>query len=132
MGGIFLLLSILKLAVSLLSGYLFIKWFPVLEVRSVSDIIVELVLSPVSFFASSLAFLAGFLLNADLIKNEITLVMDLLRGEYSAELLIIPVHIAGLYLLSTTGLWQTLLFLCLALVYGMISVDFSGNSRRAS
>jgi hypothetical protein len=132
MGGIFLLLSIFKLAMSLLAGYLFIKWFPVIELVSISDIIVELVLSPVKFFASSIAFMAGFLINADLIKKEIAVIIDLFQGDYSAELLLLPLHIAGFFLLSTVGLWQTLLFLCLALIYGMISVDFSGNGRRAS
>ncbi|WP_421379298.1 hypothetical protein ACOJQI_15090 [Bacillus salacetis] len=127
-----MLLSIFKLAVSLITGYLFIKWCPVIELVSVSDIIVELVLDPVKFFASSIAFMAGFLINADLIKKEIAMIIDLFHGEYSAEIFLIPLHIGGFYLLSIAGLWQTLLFLCLALVYGMISVDFSGNSRRSS
>ncbi|WP_044022950.1 hypothetical protein [Bacillus sp. SG-1] len=126
-----MLVHILKVVLSVLSGYLFIKWFPVNELVSVSDLIVELVLSPVMFFASSIAFMAGFLISADLIKKETTMILELFHGGYSAEILFIPVHIVGFYVLSTISLWQTLLLLSLALVYGMISVDFSGISRRA-
>ena len=126
-----MLVHILKVILSVLSGYLFIKWFPVNELVSVSDLIVELVLSPVMFFASSIAFMAGFLISADLIKKETTMLLELFHGEYSAEILFIPLHIVGFYVLSTISLWQTVLLLSLALVYGMISVDFSGISRRA-
>ncbi|WP_456274201.1 hypothetical protein [Bacillus sp. AK031] len=123
---------ILKMVMSLISGYLFIKWCPVIELLSVSDIIVKLVLNPVKFFASSVAFMTGFLINADLIKKEIGLLIDLFQGRLSVELLVIPLHLMCFYLLSTIGIWQTLIFLCLALIYGMISVDFSGGNRRTT
>ncbi|MGM0845992.1 MAG: hypothetical protein ACQEUT_13535 [Bacillota bacterium] len=126
-----MLVYTLKIFMSLVTGYLFIKWCPVIELLSISDIIVELVLNPFMFFASSLAFMTCFLINADLIKKEILLLSNLIVGQYSVEVLVIPLHIAGIYFLSTIGLWQTLLFLCLGLIYGMISVDFS-ESRRTS
>ncbi|WP_409251207.1 hypothetical protein V1502_13735 [Bacillus sp. SCS-153A] len=126
-----MLLHSLKVILSFLSGYLFIKWCPVSELAGISDLIVELVLNPVAFFASSIAFMAGFLLSADLIKKETTMLVQIFYGEYSAELIMFPVHIGGFYVLSTISLWLTMLLLSLALVYGMISVDFSGISRRA-
>ncbi|TYS18967.1 hypothetical protein FZC78_05590 [Rossellomorea vietnamensis] len=125
-----MLVYLLKIFMSLITGYLFIMWCPVIELLSFSDIIVKLVLNPIQFFASSIAFMAGVLVNADLIKKEFLLLAHFFQGEYSFEVLAIPLHIAGLCFLSTIGIWQTLLFLCLALFYGMISVDFS-KSRRA-
>jgi hypothetical protein len=132
MGGIFLFLHILKMAMALVSGYLFIKWCPIIELLSVSDIIVTLVLNPVKFFASSIAFMTGFLINADLMKKEIGLLIDLFQGRVSVELFSIPLHLLCFYYLSTIGIWQTLIFLCLALIYGMISVDFSRENRRTT
>jgi hypothetical protein len=127
-----LLLTIFRIAMSLISGYLFIKWCPVIELVSMSDIIVQLVLSPVKFFASSISLMAGILLNAELFKEEAAMVMNIVHRPFPSEALVFPIHIAGLYFLSTLGLWQTMLFLCLALIYGMISVDFSGKTRRTS
>ena len=124
-------LHILKIIMSLISGYLFIKWCPVIELLSLSDIIVKLVLNPVKFFASSIAFFTGFLINADLIRKEIQLLGNLLHGKFSMEVLALPLHFIAFYFLSTIGVWQTLLFLGLALIYGMISLDFSEKSRRA-
>jgi hypothetical protein len=132
MGGIFLFVHMLKMVMSLISGYLFIKWFPEMELLRLSDIIVELVLNPVEFFASSIAFMTAFLINADLMKKEIGLLIDLFQGRVSIVLFAIPLHIMCFYYLSIIGVWQTLILLCLALIYGMISVDFSGENRRTT
>ncbi|MGF2616896.1 hypothetical protein FZC84_03490 [Rossellomorea vietnamensis] len=125
-----MLFNILKICMSFITGYLFIKWCPVIELLSISDIIVKLVLNPIQFFASSLAFMSGLIISADLIKKEALLLAAFFHGEYSQEILAIPIHIAGIYFLSTIGIWQTIIFLCSALIYGMLSIDFS-ESRRA-
>ncbi|RIW28009.1 hypothetical protein D3H55_22400 [Bacillus salacetis] len=127
-----MLRTILKVALSFLAGYLFINWCPVITLIRVSDMIVEFVLNPVRFFASSIAFMAAVLISAELIKNEASMILNLFQGNCSAEILVFPIHLAGVYYLSTIGLWQTMLLLSLSIVYGMISIDFSGNSRRTS
>lgn len=82
MGGIFMFVKkLMKLLFGYICGLLFIVWIPIHFPNTLSDIIVEVVLSPVPFIASILAFFIGFLINADLIKNGIEmLVVSRWRG----------------------------------------------------
>ncbi|MBN8190779.1 hypothetical protein JI667_01340 [Bacillus sp. NTK074B] len=113
-----------KLIISFVFGYLFITWFPVTERLTESEFIVEMVLNPIQFFAASIALMIGLLVQGNVLKAEIHSVIQLWNGRLHRELMIIPFHIGLIYALSVYGGWQTMIFSCSALFYGIISIDF--------
>ncbi|TMU86728.1 hypothetical protein FGG79_00845 [Bacillus sp. BHET2] len=115
---------VVKILFTLLLGYLFITWFPVEERLNNPEFIVELVLNPVQFFASSFAFMIGLMVQGNVLTVEFSSILHLLRGKLHKELLLVPIHIVVICLLGTYGLWQTMIFSCLAIFYGIISIDF--------
>jgi hypothetical protein len=123
MGGIFLMHYAVRLTGTFLLGYLFIKWFPDVKIHHASDVIVELVLHPVEFFAASIVFIFGFIVQGNLLKFEIFYVLRLFKGNVHRELLIVPIHACMIYGLTIFGLWETLFFSFLAVFYGIISLD---------
>jgi hypothetical protein len=124
MGGIFLINHFVKLIITFLLGYLFITWFPATESLNNPEFIVELVLNPVQFFAASIAFMTGLMVQVNVLKVEIYSILQLWRGKLHKELSIIPFHIGVIYALSGYGVWQTMIFSFSAFFYGIISIDF--------
>jgi hypothetical protein len=122
-GRDFLMHYIFRLISSFILGYLFIKWFPEIESNEASGVIIELVLHPVEFFASSIMFILGFIVHGNLIKAECLFFIRLSKGYVHKELLIIPAHAGMIYGLSLFGIWETLFFSFLAVFYGIISLD---------
>ncbi|XXM74145.1 hypothetical protein ACQ0QQ_09855 [Lysinibacillus sphaericus] len=112
-----------RLTGSFILGYLFIKWFPEIESAEASGVITELVLHPVEFFASSIMFIFGFIVQGSLVKAECLFIIRLSKGNVHKELLIVPVHACMIYGLSMFGIWETLFFSFLAVFYGIISLD---------
>ncbi|WP_175991176.1 hypothetical protein [Bacillus sp. Marseille-Q1617] len=112
-----------RLVGTFLMGYLFIKWFPDVESHQTSDVIVELVLHPVEFFAASIVFIFGLVVQGNLMKFEFYYLIRLFKGHLHKELMIIPVHASMIYGLTLFGLWETLFFSFLAVFYGIISLD---------
>ncbi|BCB04563.1 hypothetical protein [Bacillus sp. KH172YL63] len=113
-----------KLLFTLLLGYLFITWFPAEEQVNEPEFIVELVLNPIQFFAASLAFMGGLMVQGNVVKIECSSILRLMRGKIHKELWLVPIHIIVISILCTLGLWQTMIFSCLAFFYGIISLDF--------
>ncbi len=127
MGGIFVYVKkLLKLFFGYICGLLFIVWIPIHFPNNLSDIIVEVILSPVPFVASILAFFIGFLINADLIKNGIEMmVVSRWRGKVlKLEFLLLFFVCLSFYLLAMVSLWPAVAFFCFSLLYGMISLDY--------
>jgi hypothetical protein len=115
--------NMFRLIGSFILGYLFIKWFPEIESNQASEVIIELVLHPVEFFASSIMFILGFIVQGRLVKDECLLLLRLSKGYFHKELLIVPFHVCMIYGLSLFGLWGALFFSFLAVFYGIISLD---------
>ena len=113
-----------KLIMTFLLGYLFITWFPASERFDKPEFIVELVLNPVQFFAASIAFMVGLMVQGNVLKAEMFSILQLINGKLHKELMIIPFHTGVLFVLSGYGVWQTMIFSCLAFIYGIISLDF--------
>jgi hypothetical protein len=127
MGGIFVYVKkIMKLLFGYICGLLFIVWVPIHLPNKLSEIIIEVVLSPVPFIASILAFFIGFLLHADLIKNGIEMMaISMWRGKLlKLECLFLFCVLLSFYLLSIISLWPALAFFCFSCLYGMISLDY--------
>ncbi len=127
MGGIFMYVKkLIKLLFGYICGLLFIVWIPIHFPNKLSDIIVEVVLSPVPFIASILAFFIGFIINADLIKNGIEMmVVSRWRGKLlKLECLLLFCVCLSFYFLSMVSLWPAIAFFCFSLLYGMISLDY--------
>ncbi len=124
MGGIFLINLLIKMISIFILGYLFIKWFPDVEWKDISEIIVQCVLNPIRFFAASIAFMAGLVVQGNVLKKEYYTIIRLLNGKAHKELLIIPFHFIIIYFLSLIGDWQTVIFSLLSMFYGIISIDF--------
>ncbi len=114
---------IYRLIGSFILGYLFIKWFPEIESNEASGVIIELVLHPVEFFASSIMCVLGFIVQGTLVKAECLFLIRMSKGNLHKELLIVPVHACMIYGLSLFGIWETLIFSFLAVFYGIISLD---------
>ncbi|MCA1054672.1 hypothetical protein LCM10_06705 [Rossellomorea aquimaris] len=119
-----MIIYLFRLLGTFLFGYLFIKWFPDMDVQETSDIVVELVMHPIEFFASSIVFIFGLLIQGKLLRTEFYYVMRLFKGDVHKELLIVPVHVCMMYGLFMMGSWETLFFSFLAVFYGIISLDF--------
>jgi hypothetical protein len=124
MGGIFLINLFVKLIITFLLGYLFITWFPVSDRFTRPEFIVEMVLNPVQFFAASIAFMIGLMVHGNVMKTELYSLLQLLNGKLHKELMIIPFHTGIIYVLCANGVWQTMIFSCSAIFYGIISLDF--------
>jgi hypothetical protein len=123
MGGIFLMHFAARLIGTFILGYLFIKWFPDFEAHHTSDVIVGLVLHPVEFFAASIVFILGLIVQGSLMKVELFYVIRLFKGDIHKELMIVPVHVCMIYGLALIGMWETLFFSIVAVFYGIISLD---------
>ena len=128
MGGIFLTNYFIKLLGSFIMGYLFIKWFP--NVEENSEVIIQLVLNPVQFFAASTAFMIGLMLQGSLLKIELYSIFLLFSGKLHKGLYMIPIHVAMIYLLTFFGIWQAMIFSISAAIYGIISIDFHRQGGR--
>ncbi len=127
MGGIFLLSQFFKLLLVFITGYLYIGLLPDFSSNSLSDIIVELVLSPINFLAASTAFIIGIVLQGNVLTIEIQSMIQLFKGDYTNNLILIPVNIILLGVLCYVGFYQAIVFIVTASFYGMISLDFRGR-----
>lgn len=134
MGGIFLLYKkIVKLLAGYGCGFLFIVWVPIHLPNNLSTIIVELVLSPVQFIAATFAFLIGFVIHAELIRDGTQKLIYCLQNKKTViniELLILLIVFVTFYILSKISLWPTVVFFCFSFLYGMISIDFKQDAKR--
>lgn len=127
MGGIFVYVKkIIQLFIGYICGFLYILWIPIHLPNPLSEIIVEIVLNPVPFVASILAFFIGFLIHADLIKKGIEMMAIGLWSEkfVKIEILFIFFVFISLFLLSLLALWPALIFFCFSFLYGMLSLDY--------
>ncbi|MBM7584379.1 hypothetical protein JOC86_000916 [Bacillus pakistanensis] len=123
--------DLMKVTMMFLAGYLFIAWTPSV-LTNPSDMIAQLVIEPFQFFAASIAFISGLLLNASLTQKSILLVLKIFRRKINIEFIIVPLHILSFYILSLFGFWKTIIYFGLGIIYGMISGDFRTRKRRAT
>ncbi|WP_066294196.1 hypothetical protein [Bacillus sp. FJAT-29937] len=107
-------------------GYLFIEWFPISVPTGLAEILAACILKPVSFFASAVVFIFGFLTNAELICEEIIQTAQLFMNRKTTvfNLLFSLFFLAGFTILFLLGFWQTVVFFCFSILYGIISIDF--------
>ncbi len=125
MGGIFLAANIWKLCIVFLCGYLINKWIPINHPFILTDFLIRFIVKPLEFFAGSIAFFIGLVVNARYIRETILKKKHLqeqkrrgweVLAALSGLLLIFSVHF---YI----GPELTLLFFSLSFLYGMISVE---------
>ena len=107
-------------------GYLFIEWFPISVPTGLTEILAACILRPVPFFASAIVFIVGFLTNAELIGEEIILTVRLFMKRKTTvfNLLFSLFFLTGFITLFLIGFWQTVVFFCSSILYGIISIDF--------
>lgn len=115
--------KLVKLLLGFFSGFLFIKCVPFDPPFHPSDLIVEFLFNPLGFFGASVFFIIGFLLNADLIKETAELMLGLRKASF-LERMLSPLIMVSFVLLFFSGFWQTTVFFCFSLLYGIISLDF--------
>jgi hypothetical protein len=127
MGGIFVYVKkMLQLLIGYICGYLYIMWIPIHLPNQLSEVIVEVVLNPVPFVASILAFFIGFLIHADILKKGIEkMTISMWKGKFmKIEILFILSVFISLFLLSLQALWPALILFCFSFLYGMLSLDY--------
>ncbi|MEH7124337.1 hypothetical protein V7127_14020 [Bacillus sp. JJ1773] len=109
-----------------LCGLLFIEWFPISVPSGLTEILAACILEPVPFFASAVVFIIGFLTNAELIGEEViqTVQLFMKRKTTLFNLLFSLFFLAGFITLFLLGFWQTVVFFCFSILYGIISIDF--------
>ena len=125
MGGIFLFRKTVQLIAGFLCGLLFIEWFPISVPTGLTEILAACILRPVPFFASAIVFIVGFLTNAELIGEEIILTVRLFMKRKTTvfNLLFSLFFLTGFITLFLIGFWQTVVFFCFSILYGIISID---------
>ncbi|GLB58023.1 hypothetical protein [Cytobacillus sp. NCCP-133] len=118
--------QVLKLLTGLISGFLFIKVFPLSVPMSLSDMIVIFVLEPGGFFLGMVFFIISFLANAELIRRGIELTISLIKNNKTQlpELLISLTIIISFFILSSISIWETIGLFFFSVIYGIISLDF--------
>jgi hypothetical protein len=115
--------KLLQLTIGSLCGYLYIKWIPVMHPFHLADFLLELVLNPDGFFASSVSFIIGFLLTGELIRETFFMAFRNFRKK-NLE----PESVTGLgvilsmVVLIDAGLVQSAVFFSISFIYGMISL----------
>jgi len=115
--------KLIKLALGFLCGFFFIKCVPFDTPFHPSDLIVEFLFNPFGFFGASVFFIIGFLLNADLIRDSAELMIGVRKASF-LEHMISPLVTISFVFLFFSGFWQTTVFFCFSLLYGIISLDF--------
>ncbi|MBS4191064.1 hypothetical protein KHA94_12815 [Bacillus sp. FJAT-49705] len=111
--------------ISFLCGLLFIKWFPIQE-NNIEEIVVSGILNPLYFFAASIVFIIGVLITAEIIREEMILkAVDSIKNRVCNinTLKCIIIFISFITLIHI-GSWQTVVFFCFSIIYGIISIDF--------
>jgi hypothetical protein len=118
-----LLFKFIRLVVGFLSGYLFIKWFPIIKPFSFLQIFIEFMMEPVNFLTSMLTFVVGFIVYASVLKtlyNQMTFIL-LSKKIKVLDVVIIFCSIISFVVLFLLGKWQTVIFFSFSVIYGMIS-----------
>ncbi|WP_077213829.1 hypothetical protein [Bacillus dakarensis] len=115
--------KLIKLVLGYLCGFLFIKCVPFSNPFHPSDLIVEFLFNPLGFFGASVFFIIGFLLKADLISNAAELMIGYRKASF-IEHIMPPLVMISFVLLFLSGFWQTTVFFCFSILYGIISLDF--------
>ncbi|KAB2338349.1 hypothetical protein F7731_01940 [Cytobacillus depressus] len=115
-----------QLVIGFLCGLLFIEWFPAADLISLTDVFAACIIKPFHFFASAIVFIFGFLTNADVISEGIIVFTKLPVERYinMTQLLFSCLFLVSFIALSYFGFWQTLVFFCFSILYGIISIDF--------
>jgi hypothetical protein len=122
-----MLKRLVRLFFILICGYLVIEWISVEQPFVLSEFVIGLIVEPLQFFLAVLALFLGMLANAGTLRE---LVHNLKKGQTGQKLnqvsffgdfiLLILIY----SLLFSLGWEQTLVFLGLNMIYGMISVLF--------
>lgn len=127
MGGIFIMFKkIWKLVVIFLCGYLIIEWISITRPFVLSDFFIGLVINPLEFFAASLALFIGVLFNGGLIREIIQQTSKAWRKRNKWSLALFWEYSSLFFIfcvLFQLGWELTFVFLCLSILYGMISVE---------
>lgn len=119
-------IKLLQVLVGFFCGYIFILSFPVKTPFNVSEFIYGFVLNPFEFFTTSVIFIIGFMVNATIIRDGVEQIALLINQkqrnilEFICSLLLI----LSFFILFYIGFWQTVIFFCFSVLYGIISLDF--------
>jgi hypothetical protein len=125
-GGIFLYKIICQLIMGFICGLLVIRWIPLSFPVDITNLFVQFILNPLEFFAASLVFIIGIVMNGNVIHSIITMTFVLKnKNSFSlAQWFVSFGVIFNFILLMNEGLWQAVMLLIFSIVYGMISIDF--------
>ncbi|WP_026694793.1 hypothetical protein [Peribacillus kribbensis] len=124
--------EIIRCIAGFISGYLYIKWLEIPVPFSAGEFIAGVILEPFKFFAAAIAFLAGFLFYAILLRELFLTVLQWTKNIQTAKwkILIYFGVILSLGILYTAGKWQTLVLFCFSCMYGMISIDIKSLHKK--
>jgi hypothetical protein len=122
-----MLKRIARIVFIFICGYLVIEWISVQHPFNLADFFIALVLQPLQFFMAALALFLGILLNARILKDWVHTVKKILAGQKPIGNTYFWDFVGLLcifFLLFHLGWEQTLVFLGLSMIYGMISIVF--------
>ncbi|WP_026585177.1 hypothetical protein [Bacillus sp. J33] len=117
--------QLLKLLTGLISGFLYIKLFPVSIPMGISDMIVIFVLEPGGFFLGMIFFIIAFLAYAELIRGAVELTVFFIKYKniHFFELLFSVLSFVSFIILSAISIWETIALFFFSVIYGIISLD---------
>ncbi|WP_078546021.1 hypothetical protein [Litchfieldia alkalitelluris] len=117
--------KIFQLIIAFGSGYLMISSIQISVPFEFKEFIVQLVLSPSSFFLFMIYFLISFFLHAILIKDVIekTNLLKYGRKVNTISLLLCYSVFISIVILCLISFWQTMILVIFSVIYGALSTD---------
>ncbi|MBS4215830.1 hypothetical protein [Neobacillus rhizophilus] len=107
-----------------LFGYLFSNWIWIPQPFVLADFFIGLITHPFEFLAASLALFFGVLLSGGLIKEFIHMLRDARKKHLLLLKMFELVILVMVFLILFQFGWeQALVFFCLSIVYGTISLE---------
>lgn len=112
-----------KLFSGWICGYFVVNWLPAELPVQFDEYLVEIIFSPIEFLAAAIGFVIGMYLLGEMLRNGLSAILKIIQGKkgiHSDIIMGIGSIVCFISLLPSGG-WQTAVFFCFCLLYGMIS-----------
>lgn len=112
-----------KLFLGWICGYFVVKWLPAEFPVQFDEYLVGIILNPLEFLAAAMALVIGMFLLGEILRNGLRAIYTIVNGKKGmlSDIIMGIGSIICFILLLPSGGWQTAVFFCFCLLYGMIS-----------
>ncbi|WP_162595926.1 hypothetical protein [Bacillus sp. CGMCC 1.16541] len=117
--------KLILLVIAAVCHSLVIRWVPINVSFRVTDLFLQMLMSPLKYIVVMFAFSLSFLCYSVFIRTAIEQ-MYMIKKQRPLSWSNVGLSLcmsASFFILFTFGFWQTLLILCFSFIYGIISID---------